>query len=154
MCRISFSKDDSLADTVQQVSRQMQVYKTGNNILKSPLSWELAVRFTPYASLKRNFINSVSIPPVYFSNLGVLDRNLLCFGNSVIKDAYLAAAINAAPHLLLNASTFDNRCTLTCYFYGSERDQQWVITFLGHLAADIEALAYNTLKGDRHEIQG
>jgi NRPS condensation-like uncharacterized protein len=137
----SFEPGDSLADTLQQVSRHMQTYKTGNNILSYALSWWLTSRIVPYASLKRHFTGGGTGCQITFTNIGIIDHNLLCFGDLVIKQAYITSMLNTPPPLLLNASTFDGCCTLSCDFCGSERDVEFVNTLLATMSAEVDALA-------------
>jgi NRPS condensation-like uncharacterized protein len=75
------------------------------------------------------------------TNLGILDQNLLCFDNLVIRNAYLAAAITTGYFWLLNVSTFDDRCILSCNFYGFANDEKTVNALLDHICMELEALA-------------
>jgi NRPS condensation-like uncharacterized protein len=140
MCHISVQAGDSLADTLGQVSEQMRAHKAGNEILKSVLLWNLAVRFFPYAYLKRNFAKSVTIHMILYSNFGVLEQSLLRFGNLPIENAYLTASVKPAPYMQINASTYNGRCTLCCDFYGSDADEKWVNTLLDDICAEVEAI--------------
>jgi NRPS condensation-like uncharacterized protein len=140
LCHISFGSDDSLVDTLQQISEQMQRHKATNSILQAVLTWELAVRFLPYFFLKRIFSRFLTGVQLVFTNLGILEQSLLCFDNLPIKNAYLTAATTPMPFLLLNASTYDDCCTLSCSFYGSDRAEKWVNALLDHMCAEIEAL--------------
>jgi NRPS condensation-like uncharacterized protein len=140
-CYVSYKPGDVLTDILQQVSKQMQAYKTGNTILSYALSWGVSSRLISYASLKRHFLGDSSGAQITFTNLGILDQGMLCFGDSAIKHAYMTSVMNSAPPLLLNVSTFDNRCTLSCNFYGSSKDKEFVNTLLDYMCTEIAALA-------------
>ena len=111
MCDISVDADDTLAATIQQVSEQMRIHKTGNVILKSVLLWNIFARF-PYPTLKRLYPKIIKQPIVSYTNLGIIDAKLLKFGDLTIREAYLTPAIKPRPYFQLNVSTYDNRCTL------------------------------------------
>ena len=140
MCHISVKSEDSLADTLRQVSNQMRTHKAGNSILKSVLLWDMAVRFLPYGFLKRNFTKIVPFPKISFSNLGVIDEALLCFDRAPIESAYLTASVKSDPYLQITASTCHGRCTLSCNFYGSNHDKEWVDRILDDIREETKAL--------------
>jgi NRPS condensation-like uncharacterized protein len=139
-CRISFKVGDAFTDTLQQISEQMQRHKTGNAILKSPLSWELTVRFTPYEKLKKNFLSLVALPLFGFTNIGIADKDQLHFDNLIPTDVCIAPPVSHASHLLLSASTYDGCCTLCCNFFSSNKDREQVVGILDHMNAEIEVL--------------
>jgi NRPS condensation-like uncharacterized protein len=139
-CMFSFNPEDSLTDAVNQISRQMQWYKDEKNALKSAMLWELAVRFLPYGFLKRNFRAFIGQPPLSFTNLGVLDQNRMCFGDLAMKDAYLTASPTSFPLLVLSASTYDDRCTISVNFYGSDREAKQKGAILDGVCAGIEMI--------------
>ncbi|MDR1060930.1 MAG: WS/DGAT domain-containing protein [Clostridiales bacterium] len=141
MCHISVRAGDSLADTLSQVSGQMRRHKAGNAILKSVLLWGLAVRFLPYASLKRNFTKIVAMPLINYTNIGIIDRDLLRFGNLPVENAYMASPVKPGPYLQITASTYDGRCTLSCNFFGSGADAKWANALLDDMLAEIAALS-------------
>ncbi|MDR1061816.1 MAG: hypothetical protein LBL83_11570 [Clostridiales bacterium] len=141
MCHISVQATDSLADTLRQVSGQMWAHKTGNAILKPTLFWDMLTHFLPYSLVKLYFANVVTVPAILYSNLGILDQNLLRFGNLLIENAYSTSSIKPAPYLQINASTYNGCCTLCCDFYGSDIDEKWVNVLLDDICAEIESLA-------------
>jgi len=141
MCRISVETEDSLTDTLKQVSEQMQMHKAGNSILKSVLLWAIAVHLLPYGLLKRNFTKLVTLPTISFTNLGILDQSLLHFDNLVVESVYLTASVKPSPYFQIAASTYNDCCTLSCNFYGSDSDKIWVASLLDDICAEIHALA-------------
>jgi NRPS condensation-like uncharacterized protein len=140
ICTFSFKSEDSLADAVNQISKQMQWYKDGKNILKSVILWELAVRFLSYGFLKRNFRAFFRQTPLAFSNVGTLDQNRLRFGDLAVKDAYLTGSPTSGPLLVFSVSTYDDRCTISVSFYGSDSDAKQKGAILDGVCAGIETL--------------
>lgn len=140
MCHFTAAEHDLLTDTLKQVSEQMKLHKSGKNILKSVLLWNFLVHLLPYCLLKRYFTKIVTLPIISFTNLGILDKSLLCFDNSVVKSAYLTASIKPSPYFQIAASTYNDCCILSCNFYGSSDDKKWVDGLLDDILAEIETL--------------
>lgn len=139
ICTTFVKPEDTLADTVAQVSKQMNAHKSDKNILKSVMLWGLAVH-APWPLIKRKFPKYAIHPLVSFTNLGIIDQRRLSFNEVVINDAYLTASIKPRPYLQLTASTYDGRCTLGCNIYGSEADQIFVRKLLNDICTEIETL--------------
>lgn len=136
-CLFSVRPGDSLADTLAQASQQMQVYKTGNDVLRSVLGWNLAVRFIPYASLRKSFVTAVPQPVVSFTNLGVIDPKQVDFAGVPVRSAYLTASIKPRPYLQLTASTYKGACTLSCNIIGGPEDKAVIDALLDDIVQEV-----------------
>ncbi len=140
MCHIQVNKNDNFADTIKQVSSQMNYHKSNRYILKSVMLWYLAARLLPFRFLRKHFTDIVNIPLVSFTNLGIINRELLTFADDNIKSIYLTASIKPSPYLQLTASTYNGTCTLGCNIYGSNADRKWVENLLDKVCAEMKSL--------------
>lgn len=113
-----------------QVSKQMKQQKSGNECLKPVMMLEIAMNIIPFHTMSKLFNKVFTIPVVSFTNLGVIDKNLLNFGSEKIKYAYLTGAVKYVPYFQISVSTYDDVCTLSCNLYGTEEDRKSIDEFL------------------------
>ncbi len=136
-CDVTVRGEDSFRDTLAEVSRQMKLQKDSSKSLKSVIMLELAFRVLPYRFLKRNFEKFFTIPVVSYTNLGVMDGQLLRFGDIDVTEAFLTGAIKYVPYFQVAVSTYDDCCTLTCNLHGTPGDRIWIESFLEGLAKEL-----------------
>jgi NRPS condensation-like uncharacterized protein len=139
LCRVTVRPDDALSDTLRQVSEQMRRHKGEKNILKSVMLWLLATHVLPYPLLRRLYKYIIVHPFISFTNLGILDDNMLNFGNTAIQYVYLTGSIKSEPHLQVTVSTYKGACTLGCNLYGTPDDKQRVADLLDDMCAEAAA---------------
>jgi NRPS condensation-like uncharacterized protein len=137
MCNIGIQKNDFFADTLKQVSEQMQQHKSNKNILKSVMLWNLVVHILPFRFLKRHYTKIVKLPVVSFTNLGIVSNKLLRFEDAAIENLYLTASIKSSPFFQLTVSTYNDSCTLSCNIYGADCDKKWVECFLEDVCSEL-----------------
>ena len=125
VCSISVQPKDTLADTMIQVSNQMNAYKSDKNILKTYLMWDLLTRI-PWYILKNTYPKYVTRSSVSFTNTGIVDQQLLAFDGLDTTFVYITGPILPRPHLQISASTFNERCTLASNINGSEADKVFI----------------------------
>ena len=139
MCDISAGPGDSIAKTVASVSAQMRAYKSGDEILKSILKWDMMVRFIPYKTLRFIYMKRIIHPTVYYTNMGILNENLLNYDFLPITDAFLTTTERQLPYLQLNVSTYDSRCTINSILRGSRRDRLYAERMLDDICEEARA---------------
>ncbi|MDR1209146.1 MAG: hypothetical protein LBK41_02360 [Clostridiales bacterium] len=140
MCAVTVRGGDSLSETMKQVSARMGEHKSGKNVLKQVMLWDAAVRFLPLPVLKPCFRKFVAEPVISYTNLGVLEKERLCFASAPVKRAYMTASIKPRPYLQLTASTWDGYCTICCNIYGCESDRAFVRRLLDDIAVEIKSI--------------
>ena len=140
MCRISIGRKDGLAETIVQISKQMQAYKSGNDVLKPALLWTFVAACIPYPALRHIFRRNAKHPIIFYTNTGIIDEELLNFHALPIKETYMMAAIMRRPYLTLLISTYKNRCTMTCNIYGSPEDRRFADRLLDDICAEAGGL--------------
>ncbi|MDR2649542.1 MAG: condensation domain-containing protein [Clostridiales bacterium] len=140
VCDISVQPNDTLGQTITRVSEQMRVHKSGKDILKSVLDWNLTVSLTPYRLLKRIYEDNTIHPIVSFTNFGIINSELLNFDNTAINSIYITVSIKPRPYLLLSASTFNDACTLSSNIYGSRNDKIFIDKLFDDICSEISSL--------------
>ena len=141
MCNIPVYPEDSLADTIKRVSGQMVRHKSGKDILKPILIWDLVAHYVSYRKIRDLFEKTLDMPVISFTNIGIIDAELLNFDNIPIKDAYLTSPLKPRPHLQLGVSTYEGRCTLSANIYGSQDDSQFVNRLLDDMSDEVNAIS-------------
>jgi len=139
MCKVSMQKNDLFEKTLKQVSAQMQSYKSSKNILKSVMLWDLTVHLVSLRSLKRDVAKIIKRPVACFTNLEIIQDELMNFGDIPIENIALTAAVRPSPCLQLTASTYKGTCTLSCNIYGDDCDKKWVERFLQDVYSELRA---------------
>jgi NRPS condensation-like uncharacterized protein len=139
MCKVSVQEDDLFEEALKQVSAQMQSYKSSKTILKSVMLWNLTTHLVSFRSLKRDVAKIVKRSVACFSNLGIIQDELMNFGDTPIENIALTAAVRPNPCLQLTASTYRGTCTLSCNIYGDDCDKEWVRRFLQDVYSELRA---------------
>ncbi|MCL2351415.1 MAG: hypothetical protein FWC55_02665 [Firmicutes bacterium] len=141
VCSVSIGPDDSPADTVRQISGQMAAFKSGNDLLKSALEWDFAVRFVPNFLLKRIQRKITKPPFLSVSNHGVIETGSINFGDLPVKDLYFTTMISKLPYFVFIITTYGDRCTVTCNMYGSKADRELVLRMLEDMREEAAEIA-------------
>lgn len=136
-CDVNIKKEDTFCDTLYKISQQMKSQKENNKCLKPLINLQLAFKILSFRYLKSNFYNYFTIPVISYSNLGVLDKNLLNFGSVAVDKIFLTGAIKNKPYFQLTVSTYDNNCVLSCNRYGTPFDKYLIKSYLKELKDDI-----------------
>ncbi len=137
-CSIGPDLGASFADTLLKVKKKMDVQKNDlgsiRNIICLEKLFDLCPYETAYHLLKKYFSN----PPVAFTNIGILDKDKLIFGNCMINDAYMTGSIKYIPIFQLSLTTFDDKATLCVNLYGTQSDRQIITGFLNNFALELQ----------------
>jgi NRPS condensation-like uncharacterized protein len=128
-CNIGPDLGASFDDTLIKVNLAMEKEKSNIGCIKSLALMELAFNVLPYKAA-RNFVEKgFSNAPIAFTNIGILDKKFLHFGETEIKEAYMTGSIKYAPYFQLAVSTFDNEVTFSINFHGTQSDRRKISLF-------------------------
>lgn len=137
-CHAEITKDTSFEDILRTISTQMKAQKTSYDCLKGPIQYHLFYHLLPFRLLRKIFFLVSPVPVTSYTNLGVIDRNRLCFSQAEVKDAYIVTATKQPPYFQVSVSTFDNKCTLTSCVYADNSDQQIVSSLLDAIIKELK----------------
>lgn len=138
LCDICVAEGDSFERTVKQVSEQMRKQKESTACLKSVMMLEAVFCFMTFHALKRTFHKLFTIPVLSYTNLGVIDKEGLCFG-APVTDMHLTGAIKYAPYFQLAVSTSGGVMTLSCNMYGTRDARDTIEDFLKDVHCELLA---------------
>lgn len=137
ICDVTVGEKNLFDDTLSQVSSQMKLQKMSRNCLKSVVMLELAFHVLPFPIMQKIFGKIFTIPIISFTNLGVINKELLKFGDIGIIDMYLTGAIKYVPYFQIAISTYDDSCRLSCNLHGTPQDKIWVESFLEEFVKEL-----------------
>ena len=139
ICLISIKADDPFTVTLEQVSEQMNIYKSTDVPLRGIIWWYSCARLIPFWYLKRH--REILKPPIVsFTNLGILDSNLLCFDDMFINNAYLSTAFKRSPYFQLIVSTYRDSFVLGCSYFGDSDNKRWTDSVFDDIFSEMESL--------------
>lgn len=137
ICDVTVRQGDSFDMLLEQVSSQMKVQKESSSCLKSVIMLELVFHLLPFRVIQKIFGKLFTIPVTSYTNLGVIDKHVLRFGQTGIADAVLTGAIKYAPYFQIAVSTYDDACTLSCNLHGTPHDQVRIERFLEGMMGEL-----------------
>jgi len=123
--------------TVEKVNRAMNKEKANIGCVENIALMEMAFRLLPYKTARKIVEKSFSNPPIAFTNIGILDKKQLIFGEAEMTGAYMTGSIKYNPYFQLAISTFDDDATFSVNFYGTQSDQNKISLFCDDLAWEL-----------------
>lgn len=137
ICDIMMDTTDSFGDTLKKVSDQLKSQKESNNCLKSVMTLALFSHIVPFHTMHEKFSKAYTVPIISYTNLGILDADLLVLGDLNVEDAFLTGTIKYAPYFQLSISTYRQTSTLTSNMYGTEADRLFIEQFLADIKNEL-----------------
>ena len=136
-CDVTVKAEELFSDTLSNVAGQMKVQKESKACLKSVMMLEVVFKVLNFKTIKRNFDKLFTLPVISFTNLGVISKELLKFGNISVKSLFITGAIKHVPYFQIAVSTFDDVCTLSSNLYGTVQDRLQIERYLEAIIAEI-----------------
>lgn len=143
-CDIGPDLGTSFEDTLAKVNAAMSREKTNVGCIKSLALLETAFQVLPYPAVKSILENTYANAPIAFTNIGILDKERLCFGEAETTGAYMMGSIKYNPYFQLAVSTFDDEMTFSVNFYGTQSDREKISLFCDKMDLELQNAAANT----------
>lgn len=137
ICDVTISENELFEDTLIKISNQMKLQKSSTNCLKAVMMLEFILNALPFHIVQKMFSKIFTIPLISFTNLGVINKDLLRFGDVEIIDAYITGAIKHIPYFQVAVSTYDDTCTLSCNLHGTQHDKERIEYFLMEMKKEL-----------------
>jgi NRPS condensation-like uncharacterized protein len=142
---LNHKPDRTLRDTVNEVSLVMKQFKNNKMDFQNiALFFEFLTRmeFDSLVKLSHNRRKKVIQSKkgfTHFSNLGVIGRNKIYFGDIEIYDAYIVGPALCAPDFLLTVSTYQDWMTLNISFFEPAIEIEWVERLLDSMIEEMSS---------------
>lgn len=127
---IEYCEKDDFFKTACKVKNDVDSKKNSYFGIKGFLEIELAFKLLSYKTIKKVLKKHFNNPVLGMTNIGVLDKSKLKFGNTEVEQAFMCGSIKYAPYFQLALSSFDDTMTLTVNLFGNKNDQVAVNDFL------------------------
>ncbi|MBV7276887.1 hypothetical protein I6U48_28880 [Clostridium sp. PL3] len=136
-CSIGSELGTEFDKTLLKVKKTMDKEKSNIACVKSINILEKLFDVLPYKLardiIKKRFTN----PFIAFTNIGILDKTRLVFGEVEITKAYMTGSIKYSPYFQLAISTFDDQATLSVNLYGTQSDRNTISLFLDKFVQEL-----------------
>lgn len=140
-CSVGPDLGDSFENTLFKVKQQMDLQKNDRGSIRDIALLEKLFTVVPYQTafnlMKKHFTN----PSIALTNIGILEKKNLIFGESVIRDAYMTGSIKYVPNFQVSVTTFDDQATFCVNLYGTEDDRKQIQTFLNDFYSELHEAA-------------
>lgn len=127
---IEYCEKDDFFQTASKVKNDVDLKKNSYFGIKGFLEIDLAFKLLSYKTIKKLLKKHFNNPVLGMTNIGVIDKNKLKFGNIELEQAFMCGSIKYAPYFQLALSSFDDTITLTVNLFGDRNDQEAVNDFL------------------------
>ncbi|MBK1810204.1 siderophore synthetase [Clostridium sp. YIM B02505] len=134
---IEYCEKDVFFDTVCKVKNDVDLKKNSYFGIKGFLEIELAFKLLSYKTIKKLLKKHFNNPILGMTNIGVIDRDRLKFGNTEVEQVFMCGSIKYTPYFQLALSSFDDTITLTVNLFGNMNDQVAVSDFLKQVVDEL-----------------
>ncbi len=133
---------ETFEDTLANVHSEMDKLKARDPEFRIPFCQRLALKIgfnytkRVIERVAKHVARSGKSNP-FLTNLGIIDKRQLDFGDVETTDAFIPGLVNYPPHFMLSASTFDNAMTLAVGFCSAARQRPLVEGFLDRFCREL-----------------
>jgi len=123
-CSIQIDKNKELKDILNDVQNEMKKQKQRNEYFYKLIMLHKVYKILPLSILKRILLKTYLIPPVSYTNIGIIDEKKLLFEDSKISTCYITNSYRKFPSFQMAISTYNNICTLSSNIIGSKENSK------------------------------
>lgn len=138
ICDIGPELGSLFEHTLLKVAKAMDKEKADISCVKSPVVMEKAYNILPYKLTRSIVEKAYSDSRIEFTNIGVIDKTKLVFGQTEINEAYIIGSIKYRLHFELSVSTFDDTATFCVHYSGTPSDRIKISQFLDGLVSELQ----------------
>lgn len=136
-CNIGSEIGVDFEQTLIKVKNTMDKEKSNIACIKSINLLEKLFNVFPYKVVRNIVKEKFANPFIAFTNIGILDKKRLAFGNVEITKAYMTGSIKYSPYFQLAISTFDDQAVFSVNLYGTQSDRNTISIFLEKLVEEL-----------------
>ncbi|MFA0815694.1 MAG: condensation domain-containing protein [Anaerofustis sp.] len=136
---LSLNMEDTkpFAEVLAEVMKQMNRQKARKDELKPLMQFDRLCRAVPFFLLKRIVPKFFSVPRISYTNLGIIEKDKICFGKIVPISVFMTGAVKRAQNFQISVSSFDGAMTLSSNRYAAESDEQFLRNALHVMRKDL-----------------
>ncbi len=137
-CNIGSEIGMPFEQTLYKVKQVMDKEKVDISCVKSLVVMEKVFDIVPYKLARGIVEKNYSHAHIEFTNIGIIDKTQLAFGNIEITEAFMTGSIKYSPCFELAISTFNDRPTLCVNLFGTHSDKNKISHFLNNLVNELQ----------------
>lgn len=137
-CNIGLDIGESFESTLYKVKYKMDSQKTNSAYIKNVAFLEMLFNVLPYKTAKNIIIKYFNNAPISFTNIGIIDKDRLAFGDSKMIHAFMTGSIKYNPSFQMSLSTFDDEAVLCVNFRGTQNDRLIIANFLNDFVSELQ----------------
>lgn len=121
---VEIPPESSFTATLQQVHIEAALQKSRRRCFSGINTLHKVFQKVPLNVLEQAIKATYPLPPVSYTNCGVIDHEKLHFQNCSVQNCFLTGAYRLPPDFQLTVSSFRNKCTLNCTLIGTANDAE------------------------------
>ncbi len=137
-CNIGSEIGTAFEQTLYKVKQVMDKQKADISCIKSLVLMEKVFDIIPYKFARGIIAKNYSHAHIEFTNIGIINKTQLVFGNIEITEAFITGSIKYSPCFELAVSTFDDRPTFCVNLFGTQSDKNKISHFLNNLINELQ----------------
>lgn len=137
-CSIDPDIGENFESTLFKVKQKMDFQKTDSSCIKNITFLEMLFNVLPYKTAMNLIIKHFSNSPISLTNIGILDKKRLVFGDSEMVQAFMTGSIKYSPNFQISLSTFDDEATLCVNLRGTQDDHLIITSFLNDFIGELQ----------------
>ncbi len=135
--QLDYRPEERFDGTLGRVKAVMDEKKEADIGLNGFIKLSLLYGILGDKTARRRLKSKLKNPFICMTNVGILDRDRMAFGNLRPCDAFLCGSIKYKPYFQLAMSSYDGQLTLSANQYGSADDRDIIRSFLDEVEADL-----------------
>ncbi len=135
--RLEYRPEEDFEDTLNRVKSVMDEKKSSNIGLNAFIKLDLVYRLLGHKIANSLLRSSLKNPLICMTNVGILNRARMCFGDLYPYDAFLCGSIKYKPHFQLAMSSYEDELTLSTNLYGNVSDRDRVLSFFDEIEEEL-----------------
>ena len=129
LCDIILGEAETFDDTAGRVHEVMEERKRNLPGLGGLAMLNAGLESFPYDAVRKVIRGELHFPIFAMTNLNVIDRDLLVFGDTSVADAFMTGSMKYHPHFQIGFSTFNDTITFSLNLGDNVQDTDLISKF-------------------------
>jgi len=139
-CDIGEELGDTFEETLNKVTQCLKKEKDNIYCMKGLYLTEVVKKLVPYRICKYLLSRGCSPSPFEITNLGIIDKSKVHFGNVEVSSVLLTGSTKYIPSFELSICTFDKILSFCVNFYGTPSDQKIISDILDSFIKELTSV--------------
>jgi NRPS condensation-like uncharacterized protein len=134
----------SFSQILQKVHSSFEKQKESFDCYRGPFLLSMVFGLLHPSVLAIELVSKIAPAPIVsYTNLGIIEKTGICFGQTKPENAFISTAVKKAPSFQLTISTFSDSLTMTSSFLGTQNDKKLIEDILAKTSNELLDWAKN-----------